>query len=185
MSVTYPESAYRWLVGVLDCFIEVVHRHEKHGVKALTEEDYEFLDEVLGELIYSIGEEKNHPLAALMASVVWLIDAYEDEYVLEPTVSLLEGEANGTGNAAINTEFEKDQDKELDSTTADFTEEICRKPNLAAVYVNLGAVKVKLHRIDEAKSNFQTALELAEQRGPAALKAAIEEQLLQLNHSAS
>ena len=181
MSVTYPESAYRWLAGVLDCFIEVVHRHEKHGVKALTEEDYEFLDEVLGELIYSIGEEKNHPLADLMASIVWLIDTYEDEYVLEPTVSL----ANVTGDAAINTEFEKDQHKELDSTMADFTEAICRKPNLAAVYVNLGAVKVKLHRIDEAKSNFQTALELAAQQGPADLKAAIEEQLLQFNHSAS
>ena len=101
MSVTYPESAYRWLAEVLDCFIEIVHRHEKHGVKALTEEDYEFLDEVLGELIYSIGEKTNHPLAALMASVVWLIDAYEDEYVLEPTVFLLEGEANGTGHAGL------------------------------------------------------------------------------------
>ncbi|MYG07836.1 hypothetical protein F4167_14725, partial [Candidatus Poribacteria bacterium] len=50
---TYSESAYQWLVGVLDGLIDFGQRHGHYGVIELTEDEYQWLDDVLEELIYS------------------------------------------------------------------------------------------------------------------------------------
>ena len=42
--------------------------------------------------------------------------------------------------------------------------------------------KIELNRIDEAKSDFQTALKLAKQQGQEKLKAFIEKHLQELNN---
>ena len=39
------------------------------------------MDDVLEELICSVGEDENHPLAPLMELVIRLIVNYEDKYV--------------------------------------------------------------------------------------------------------
>ena len=81
MSTTYPESAYQWLVGVLDGLIDFGQRHGHYGVIELTEDEYQWLDDVLEELIYSVGENQSHPLSPLMKFIIRIIANYEDAYV--------------------------------------------------------------------------------------------------------
>ena len=54
----------------------------------------------------------------------------------------------------------------------------------ALAYADRAEAKVNLNRIDEARSDFQTALELAEQQNNTALKTDIEKRLQELNNSA-
>ena len=77
----YPETAYQWLAEVLDGLIDFGQRHGHYGVIKLIEEEYQWLDDVLEELIYSVGENRSHPLAPLMDFIIRLIANYEDKYV--------------------------------------------------------------------------------------------------------
>ena len=70
VSTTYPESAYQWLVGVLEGLIDFGKRHGHYGVINLSEDEYQWLDDLLEELIYSVGENENHPLAPLMELII-------------------------------------------------------------------------------------------------------------------
>ncbi|MCG9133104.1 tetratricopeptide repeat protein [Candidatus Poribacteria bacterium] len=81
VSTTYPESAYQWLVEVLDGLIDFGQRHGHYGVIELTEDEYQWLDDILEELIYSVGENQSHPLAPLMRFIIRIIANYEDAYV--------------------------------------------------------------------------------------------------------
>ena len=86
VSPPYPETAYQWLVEVLDGLIDFRRRHGHYGVIDLSKVEYQwFFDDVLNELICSVGENKKHPLAPLMEFVMRLIDNYEDKYVPELT----------------------------------------------------------------------------------------------------
>ncbi len=77
----YPETAYQWLVKVLDGLIDFGQRHGHYGVINLSDGEYEWLDDVLEELIYSVGENRSHPLVPLMDFIIWIIANYEDAYV--------------------------------------------------------------------------------------------------------
>lgn len=77
----YSETAYQWLVKVLDGLIDFGQRHGHYGVIELTENEYQWLDDVLKELIYSLGENENHPLAPLMDFIIRIIANYEQAYV--------------------------------------------------------------------------------------------------------
>ena len=81
VSPPYPETAYQWLVEVLDGLIAFGKKHGHYGVINLTEEEYQWLDDILEELIYSVGENENHPLAPLMDFIIRVIANYEDKYV--------------------------------------------------------------------------------------------------------
>ena len=82
VSPPYPETAYQWLAEVLDGLIDFGKKHGHYGVIDLSEVEYQwFFDDVLNELICSVGENKKHPLAPLMEFIVRLIDNYEDAYV--------------------------------------------------------------------------------------------------------
>ena len=82
----YPETAYQWLAEVLDGLIDFGQRHGHYGVINLSEAEYQWLmDDILEELICSIGEDGNHPLDPLMTFIFRLIDNYEDKYVPELT----------------------------------------------------------------------------------------------------
>ena len=66
---------------------------------------------------------------------------------------------------------------------ADLNEVIRLRPDYAPAFGKLTAeVKVTLGRIDEARLDFQTALELAEQQGNNDLKALAERHLQELNN---
>ncbi len=77
----YPETAYQWLAKVLDGLIDFGQRHGHYGVINLSDSEYEWLDDVLEELIYSAGENQSHPLAPLMDFIIRIIANYEDKYV--------------------------------------------------------------------------------------------------------
>ncbi len=96
MSTTYPESAYLWLIEVLDGLIDLGNRHGHYGVINLTENECQWLDEVLEELIYSVGDNENHILAPLMEFVIRLISNYEDAYVPKLTEQFTKLAEDGT-----------------------------------------------------------------------------------------
>ena len=78
----YPETAYQWLVKVLDGLIDFGQRHGHYGVINLSDSEYEWLmDDVLEELIFSVGENERHPLEPLMRFIIRIIANYEDKYV--------------------------------------------------------------------------------------------------------
>ena len=77
----YPETAYQWLVKVLDGLIGFGQRHGHYGVINLSENEYDWLDDILEKLIYSVGESESHPLAPLMDFIIRIIANYEDAYV--------------------------------------------------------------------------------------------------------
>ena len=77
----YPETAYQWLVKVLDGLIAFGKRHGHYGVINLSDREYEWLDGILEKLIYSVGENESHPLAPLMDFIIRIIANYEEKYV--------------------------------------------------------------------------------------------------------
>ena len=84
ISPSSPETAYQRLIEVLDGLIDFGQRHGHYGVIKLTEDEYQWLDDVLEELIYSVGENQSHPLAPLMEFIIRLIANYmvTSEYLL-------------------------------------------------------------------------------------------------------
>ncbi len=239
----YPETAYQWLVETLDGLIDFGQRHGHYGVINLNDSEYEWLmDDVLWELICSVGENESHPLKPLTTFIIRLIANYEDKYVpklteLFPELAeeapiettnknsnpppyaselsdnelaahgffsigclLWEGGKSEKALSAYDTAIRLQPDyaevynnrgnikSGLDSHAAaldDYDEAIRLNPNFMNAYVNRGVVKLGLNDIDEARSNLQTALVLAEQQGNPDFKALVEEWLQQLDQMGS
>lgn len=194
-SITYPASAYQWLLEVLDGLIDFGNQHGHYGIINLTEEEYQWLDDVLEELICSVGDNENHLLAPLMELVIRLINDYEDAYVaklIEQSPKLAEEETienvsedELAAYAFFSMGYLLWQGNKKEESVSAYDKVITLEPDFAEAYVNRGMAKIKLKRIDDAKSDFQTALKLAEQQGQEELKAFIEEQLQELNNSKS
>ena len=74
---------------MLDSKIEQASLHWREVSKILylphTEREYQEAVRLLDNLIDTIGEDENHPLASLMEVLGVLIEKYEDEYVPEIT----------------------------------------------------------------------------------------------------
>ena len=74
---------------MLDVKIEQATSHWTEVSKILyiphTEKEYEEAVRLLDNLIDTIGEDENHPLASLMEVLGALIEKYEDEHVPEIT----------------------------------------------------------------------------------------------------
>ncbi|MCE2402899.1 hypothetical protein J4G08_18700 [Candidatus Poribacteria bacterium] len=193
MPITYPESAHQCLAVVLDELIDFGNRHGHYGTINLTENEYEWLDNVLEELIYSVGENENHLLAPLMEFIIRLINDYEDTYVpklteqtpnlAEEGITKTETEDELAAYAFFGIGFLLYQGKRTEQALSAYGKAITLKPDFWEIYANRGMAKIELNRIDEAKSDFQTALKLAEQQKQDDLKAFIEEQLQELNNS--
>ncbi len=78
---------------------------------------------------------------------------------------------------------EKARREEFEGTIADYTEVIHIEPSHAEAYTNRGAAKVGLNHIDEARSDFKIALELAKLQKNDNLKTHIEAVLQDLDDS--
>ena len=75
-----PESATQWLISLLDLLAGIVNRNADLSHIAITETEYQQLLGVLNDLIYSVGENEDHPLSSTMALGGLLIKTYEDEH---------------------------------------------------------------------------------------------------------
>ncbi|MDE0314049.1 MAG: tetratricopeptide repeat protein [Candidatus Poribacteria bacterium] len=191
MSTTYPESAYQWLVEVLNGLINFWEQHEHFGIINLTEEEYQWLDDVLEELIYSVGENENHFLAPLMEFIIRIISNYEDTYVSKLTEQNTRLAEKGTTKIVSEDELAAHgffsigyllwQGNRKGKSLFAYDKAIALKPNFAEAHANRGVTKLHLGQTNEAKSEFKIAMELAEQQGQEELKTFIEEQLQELD----
>ena len=180
----YPESAYQWLVEVLDELIAFGKKHGHYGVINLSKVEYQWLfDDVLEELICSVGEDENHPLAPLMEFVIRLIANYEDKYV--PKLTELFPEL--AEEAPIETTNENNNSPPYASELSDgelaahaffsigcllweggkaekalnaYDPAIRLQPDYAEVYNNRGNVKNRLGCSDDAFTDYDTAIRL-------------------------
>ena len=180
----YPETAYQWLVEVLDGLIDFGQRHGHYGVINLSEDEYQWLfDDVLEELICSVGEDENHPLAPLMTCIFRLIDNYEDKYV--PELTELFPELAEETPVEISSENNNPppyaselSDSELaahaffsigcllweggkaEKALSAYDTAIQLQPDYAEVYNNRGNIKNELGSRDAALDDYDTAIRL-------------------------
>ena len=185
---TYSDSAYKWLAEVLDGLTDFGRRHGHYSVIKLTEDEYQWLDDVLEELICSLGENKNHPLGPL--------PDYAEAFYNRGNLKQEHGQHNDAladyteairlkpdfvaayyNRGSLNGEL-----KQYDGALVDYTVAIRLKPDFADAYANRGVTKVNLGMNDEAKVDFQAALKLAEQQENDNLKTFVEEWLQELNN---
>ena len=184
VSPPYPETAYQWLVEVLDGLIDFRRRHGHYGVIDLSKVEYQwFFDDVLNELICSVGENKKHPLAPLMEFIIRLIDNYEDAYVpklteLFPELSEeapVEIASENNNPPRYASELSENElaahaffsigcllseggkaEKALDA----YDTAIRLQPDYAEVYNNRGNIKNGLGCPDDAVADYDTAIRL-------------------------
>lgn len=179
----YPETAYQWLVGVLDGLIDFGQRHGHYGVIKLTEDEYQWLDDILEELIYSVGENENHPLAPLMDFIIRLIANYEDKYVpklterfpelAEETPIVKTNENNNPppyaselsdGELAAHAFFAIGcllwEGGKTEKALSAYDTAIRLQPDYAEVYNNRGNIKNRLEHPDDALADYDTAIRL-------------------------
>ena len=177
----YPETAYQWLVEVLDGFIDFGQRHGHYGVIKLTEDEYQWLDDILEKLIYSVGENENHPLAPLMDFIIRLIGNYEDAYVPKLTERFPELAAEtpiaktnennnpppyaselSDGEFAANAFFAIGcllwEGEKGEKALSAYDTAIQLQPDYAEVYNNRGNVKNRLGCPDDALADYNEAI---------------------------
>ena len=180
----YPETAYQWLVETLDGLIDFGKRHGHYGVINLSDSEYEWLmDDVLGELIFSVGEDESHPLEPLMRFIIRIIANYEDKYVPK----LTERYPELAEEAPIKTTNENNKpppyaselsDSELaahaffaigcllwqggkaEKALSAYDTAIQLKPDYAEVYNNRGNIKNGLSSHDAAFDDYDEAIRL-------------------------
>ena len=179
----YPETAYQWLVKVLDGLIDFGQRHGHYSVIKLTEDEYQWLDDILEKLIYSVGENEGHPLAPLMDFIIRIIANYEDKYVPKLTErfpELAEEAPIKTTNKNSNPPPYASElsDSELaahaffaigcllweggkaEKALAAYDTAIRLQPDYAEVYNNRGNIKNRLGCSDDAPTDYDTAIRL-------------------------
>lgn len=170
VSTTYAESAYQWLVEVLDGLIDFGNQHGHYGVINLTEDEYEWLDDVLEELIYSVGENENHILAPLMEFVTRLISSYEDTYVpklTEQSPKLAEKRTIEIGteddlaaHAFFSIGFLLYQGKRIEKALSSYNKAIALKHNFWEVLYNRGITCNRLNQYEKALIDFAEVIKL-------------------------
>ena len=179
----YPETAYQWLVETLDGLIDFGQRHGHYGVINLSDSEYDWLDDILEELIYSVGENESHPLAPLMRFIIRIIANYEDKYVPKLTErfpELAEEAPIETTNKNSNPPPYASElsDSELaahaffaigcllwqggkaEKAISAYDTAIQLKPDYAEVYNNRGNIKSGLGSHDAALDDYDEAIRL-------------------------
>ena len=147
----------------------------------MTEDEYQWLDDVLEELIYSVGENENHPLAPLMDFIIRLIANYEDKYVPKLTERFPELAEEAPVEIANENNNPPPYASELsdselaahaffaigcllweggksEKTLSAYDTAIRLQPDYAEVYNNRGNIKSGLGCPDDALDNYNEAI---------------------------
>ena len=67
---------------------------------------------------------------------------------------------------------------QYESALTDFNKAVELEPKRARFYFNRAKVNVYLHRVQQAKSDYETAMKLAEEAGNKVLKSTIEKRMI-------
>ena len=79
--VSYSESDYLWLSGVLTLLIDIGNRDEALSFNIISRSDYRQLAPLLEALVLTVDDNEYHPVASLMMLVDFLVERYEKENV--------------------------------------------------------------------------------------------------------
>ena len=199
----YPESAAQWLISLLDLLAGIANQHEDLDHIMVTETEYQQLSAVMDDLIYSVGEDEEHPLSAAMALVGMLIKVYEDQHFpkladlypeLTKDTSVEKTGNSGDAVATISGEIKRDfvivffsigcllwkGDKAKEAISA-YDLAIGINPDYASIYASRGEAKSGLNDLAGAKSDLQNALKIAKKQKEDGFSTAIEERLQELD----
>lgn len=199
----YSESATQWLISLLDLFADIVNRNEDLSHLVITEVEYQQLSGILDDLIYSVGDDENHPLSATMTLVGALIKMYEDQHFpkldsLFP--ELAEGAAvkidseNKDATTTISGQIDTDfvivlfsigcllwKGGKSEKAISGYNLAISINPDYASVHTSRGEAKSSLNDFTGAKEDLQRALKLTEKQGEDNFSTAIKERLQEID----
>ena len=149
----------------------------------MTKDEYQWLDGILEKLIFSIGENENHPLAPLMEFIIQLITNYEQAYVPKLTdrfPELAEGTPIETASKSEQpaSNIPKQSASELaahaffsigfllylgnrvEGSISAYDTAIVLKPDFWEASYNCGIARYDLRQYPEAMFNFNRVIEL-------------------------
>ena len=197
------ESAAQWLISLLDLLGGIANRYEDLDHIVITETEYQQLSAVMDNLIYSVGEDEDHPLSAAMALVGVLIKVYEDQHFpkladlypeLTKDTSVEKTGNSGDAVATISGEIKRDfvivffsigcllwKGGKTEKAISAYDLAIRINPDYASIYAGRGEAKSDQNDFIGAKVDLQKALKLAKRQGERNFSVAIEERLQELD----
>lgn len=198
-AMPYPESAAQWLISLLHLLEGIVNRNGDFSRLIITETEYQQLSAVLGDLIYGVGENEDHPLSTAMALVGMLIKTYEDQHFPKLTDLFPElkkkapDKTTGESKRIISTisgQIETDfvivflsigcllwKGNKADEAISAYNLAIRIDPDYPSIYAGRGEAKSCVNDFVGAKADLQWALELAEKQEEKDFGVAIEKRL--------
>ena len=181
-SVPSPESASQWIVSLLDLLAGIVNPNKDFSSTMVTETEYKQLLAVLEDLIYSVGDDENHPLSAVMTLIGVLIKTYEDrnfpklvdifpELAKETQVELVSEGSNSSAATFERTEanlavaffsigYLLSEAGAAEKSVSAYDLALRLKPDYAEAYNNRGAAKKDLGQYQEAIADFDKTIRL-------------------------
>ena len=181
-SVLSPESASQWTISLLDLLAGIVNPNKDFSSVTVMETEYQQLLAVLEDLIYSVGDDENHPLSAVMTLIGVLVKTYEDQNF--PKLVDLFPELAKQTQVELASEGSNSNTATFEQTEANFAiaffsigyllseageaeKSVCAydlvlrlKPDSAEAYNNRGAAKKDLGQYQEAIADFDKTIRL-------------------------
>lgn len=176
-SETKVNSPVQLLAATVDTLAEA---NEDQFLASLTDVDRQQLITTLDKLIDVVGEDENHFLAPLRDLIANLIEKSEEYHDMK---KLVPGRGLRAAYTADEPEYTPAQLNLIKSQRQNLNEAIRLKSDNAFAYKNRGIAYTGLGQIQDAETDYQTALELLEQVRNAPLKTEIEELLQELENT--
>ena len=112
-----PHSNPQSLAAALEVLIQVVGAYKSDSIPILTEDDYEHLVVLLGELTDVVRDDENHIFAPLMEFAILLIEKYDHTQMPELAAHIENCRAQQIPNAkSCPTRYSEAQDAENANT---------------------------------------------------------------------
>lgn len=174
-----PESTTEWLIHLLDLFTNLVNHNQDLNQVKVTETDYNQLSEILDDLIHSVGEDENHPLAETMTLVGVLIKTYEDRHFPKLTEDVLVDTSSNNSDATTNQSGQIYTDfvnvlysigclfwngGNAEKAISAYDLALSISPDNPILYTSRGEAKSGQNDLKAAKADLQYALKLAEKQ---------------------
>ncbi len=185
----FPASAVPWLIEVQELLTQLVNRNPNLRSAVVTGDEYKRLSAMMEDFIWSLGQDEEHPLAALMACVGTFMISHEKEHFPkreELWAELQEEDAKIEAFLAKSDALEPfprwtEEEIAIDAffyigsvmseagrgenAIAAYTTVLRLKPDDAEAYCNRGSVHYVLGNYAAAIQNYDEAIRLRPDRG--------------------